>query len=530
MYDRYGRKSFGSSPSLHSLFARSVYGCVPRKLRECTPWAFWRVDSPAHTASCFMCHKSPRLITITNTPCVRRTTSHGQLLVTRSHGMDAFHIRGGTPLCGRVAISGAKNAALPILAASILASEPVHLSGVPQLTDVDTLSLLLGQLGVEVAYRGGGEVDIATVDDSPTRAAGYLLRRMRAGFCVLGPLLARRGRAVVPLPGGCYIGARPVDLHLRGLAALGADLRVERGRVIAKAKRLQGARIDLSGPRGPTVTGTANILSAATLAAGTTVIDGAAVEPEIVDLGRFLNTLGARIEGLGTPRIEITGMSSLGGGRHRIIADRIEAGTLLIATAIARGRATVAGLDAAHLDAVLAALDQAGCELEIGPGSVTIALCHRPRPMNLTAAPYPGLPTDLQSQFMALLCLADGRSMVADDVFPDRFRHVAQLRRLGARIVRRGNTALVTGVESLSGGQCTACDLRASAALVLAGLAGRGETVVRRAEHLDRGYEQLEVKLRQLGADIVRVQSELTVQRFRTDQGSEPRMNADQRG
>jgi UDP-N-acetylglucosamine 1-carboxyvinyltransferase len=418
--------------------------------------------------------------------------------------MDAFSIIGGIPLTGTVSVSGAKNAALPIMAAAILASEPVKLARVPRLADVDTLSLLLGHLGVEVAYREGGQVEIRTVDAGPVCAPDELVRRMRASFCVLGPLLARRGRAIVPLPGGCRIGDRPVDLHLKGLAALGAELRIEQGRVIARARRLRGARIELLGPRGPTVTGTANVMSAAVVAEGVTVIEGAAREPEIVDLGRFLITLGAQIEGLGTATLTITGVRELGGGAHRVIADRIEAGTLLLAAAITRGQITIESVEPNHLACALAALSEAGVSITIRGDAITLRSADRPRPLNLTAAPYPGLPTDLQSQFMALLTLAEGRSQLGDAVFPERFQHAAELRRMGARIRRRGPTAFVSGVEELHGAVVTASDLRASAALVLAGLAAGGCTVVRRIHHLDRGYERLETRLAGLGARIER--------------------------
>lgn len=434
--------------------------------------------------------------------------------------MDAFSITGGVPLSGTVTASGAKNAALPIMAAAILASEPVRLARVPQLADVDTMSLLLGHLGVEVAYRGGGEIEIRTVDAQPIRAADHLVRRMRASFCVLGPLLARRGRAVVPLPGGCRIGDRPVDLHLKGLAALGAELRIEQGRVIARARRLRGARIDLLGPRGPTVTGTANVMSAAVVAEGVTIIEGAAREPEIVDLGRFLGTLGARIEGLGTSTLVISGVRELGGGTHRVIADRIEAGTLLLAATITRGTITIESVEPQHLSCALAALAETGAQITASGASISLSAPDRPRPLNLMASPHPGLPTDLQSQFMALLALAEGRSQLGDAVFPERFRHAVELRRMGARIHRRGPSVFLRGVDQLQGAAVTASDLRASAALVLAGLAARGRTLVRRIHHLDRGYEQLEVKLRSLGARIDRLIDKNTARGAKTIMGS----------
>ncbi len=419
--------------------------------------------------------------------------------------MGSFRIIGGMRLSGTVRASGSKNAALPIMAASILASEPVRLEGVPRLADVDTLALVLQELGVAAERTPDGNLLMETIDPTPVRARYGLARRMRASFCVLGPLLARRARAIVPLPGGCNIGDRPVDLHLKGLAALGADLRIEHGYVVAKADRLTGATIHLGGRRGPTVTGTANVLSAAVLAEGTTTITGAAVEPEIVDLGNFLRALGARIDGLGTHTIRIHGVGELGGTSYRVIPDRIEAATLLLAAAITRGSATVAGLIPAHLTEVLAALRAAGAEVEVQAESVTVTADGPPRPTDITAAPYPGVPTDIQAQWMALLSLARGRSTVTDRVFPNRFMHVAELNRLGACIQRRGASAVVSGVERLSGGSVTASDLRASAALVLAGLAAAGQTIVHRIHHLDRGYERLDRKLGQLGAEIERV-------------------------
>lgn len=327
---------------------------------------------------------------------------------------------------------------------------------------------------------------------------------MRASFCVLGPLLARRGRAVVALPGGCALGPRPVDLHLAGLAALGAELRIEHGYVIARARRLVGTTIKLRGPRGSTVTGTANVMSAAVLAEAQTTIVGAAVEPEIVDTGRLLNRMGARITGLGTPVVRITGVDQLGGATYRVIPDRIEAATLLMGAAITGGSVTVTGIVPEHLRAVLAGLRKAGFQIDMGENRATLTAAGRARPVNVTARPYPGVPTDVQAQWMALLSLASGASRVRDCVFPGRLMHVAELNRLGARIDVRDGTALVTGVEHLSGTRVSASDLRASAALVLAGLAARGETIIDDALHLDRGYEQLDRKLVHLGADVRR--------------------------
>jgi len=463
--------------------------------------------------------------------------------------MPHFQITGGVALQGKVRASGSKNAALPIMAAAILATKPVRLEGVPRLADVHTQAQLLRCLGMRVTSekpdrstriphhaeqaangvpllrRSSAECDplpstackqavahdddgrgltIETIDPSPVRAKEGLVRRMRAGFCVLGPLLARRGRAIVPLPGGCNIGSRPVDLHLRGLAALGADIRLEHGYVVAAARRLTGADIDLSGPRGPTVTGTANVMSAAALARGATTIHGAAAEPEIVDLGRFLIAMGARIEGLGTSTIRIEGVEQLGGASHRLIPDRIEAATLLIAAAITRGSATVVGAMPEHFGAVLAKLDEAGAEIKVGPDCVSIS-SHRPlRAVDIVAEPYPGIPTDLQAQWTALASLNEGVSRIEDRVFPGRFLHAAELNRLGANIVVGQGLATVTGVNHLSGARVAACDLRASAALVLAGLAADGRTVVEHIHHLDRGYQQLDHKLRQLGARIDR--------------------------
>ncbi|HEV3023268.1 MAG TPA: UDP-N-acetylglucosamine 1-carboxyvinyltransferase [Pirellulales bacterium] len=418
--------------------------------------------------------------------------------------MEVFRIDGGRPLVGQVAAGGAKNAALPIMAAAILARRPVWLEDVPDLIDVRTLALVLSRLGVETSRQLDGRLRLQSVSTRATRADYQLVRRMRASFCVLGPLVARRGRAAVALPGGCDIGDRPVDLHLRGLAALGADVRIEHGYVIAQSRRLVGTKVAMSGPHGPTVTGTANVLCAATLARGRTVMTGAAVEPEIVDLGRFLNVLGARIEGLGTPTLEIEGVEALAGGEYRIIPDRIETATLLLAAAITQGCASVTGVVPEHLAAVLAKLDEAGAELQVERDRITLTCRRRPRPTDMTASPYPGLPTDLQSQWMAWMTLAPGQSAIRDNVFGKRFRHVAELNRLSARIECHGGSATVNGVERLTAAEVSASDLRASAALVLAALAADGQTIVHCIHHLDRGYQRLDDKLAQLGAAIER--------------------------
>jgi UDP-N-acetylglucosamine 1-carboxyvinyltransferase len=427
--------------------------------------------------------------------------------------MDMFVVRGGTPLRGRIRVSGAKNAALPIMAASIMADEAVTLRDVPDLVDVRTLTHLLGTLGLLVERQNDQSLRLEVIDDAATVADYELVRRMRASICVLGPLLARRGRACVSLPGGCNIGDRPIDLHLKGLQALGADIRIERGYVIASARRLRGNRIFLGGPFGSTVTGTCNVLAAAVLADGITVIESAACEPEVVDFGRFLNSLGARIEGLGTPFLRIEGVRRLGGTDHSVIPDRIEAATFLIAGAMTRGNVEIENCCPQHMSAILDKLKETGVEItetEAARGSSAVTLRVRGpqllKQAECSALPYPGLPTDVQAQFMALLSLADGISVVTDKVFPDRFMHVAELVRLGARIHREGPSAIINGVGRLSGACVMASDLRASAALVLAALAAEGETVIRRIYHLDRGYEQIEQRLNSLGASIRRVE------------------------
>lgn len=427
--------------------------------------------------------------------------------------MDMFVVQGGRPLKGRVRVSGAKNAALPIMAASIMADGPVTLHDVPDLVDVSTLAKLLGTLGLLVEHREDGALQLEVIDNSATVADYELVRRMRASICVLGPLLARRGRAVVSLPGGCNIGDRPIDLHLKGLEALGADIRIERGYVMAAAQRLRGANIFLGGSFGSTVTGTCNVLAAAVLADGVSTIESAACEPEVVDFGNLLVSMGARIEGLGTPFLRIEGVDRLSGTEHRVIPDRIEATTFLIAGAMTRGDVTVENTCPRHLSAVLDKLAQIGVPIavtedpnDLSRGSLRVLAPSSIRPTECSALPYPGLPTDVQAQFMALLSLADGISVVTDKVFPDRFMHVPELVRLGSRIHREGQSAIINGVDRLSGACVMASDLRASAALVLAALAADGETVIRRIYHLDRGYEHIEQRLNALGACVKRVE------------------------
>jgi UDP-N-acetylglucosamine 1-carboxyvinyltransferase len=427
--------------------------------------------------------------------------------------MEKMIVRGGHRLEGTVAAAGSKNAALPIMAACLLAEEPVTLHGIPQLADVDTLARVLGALGVTSQRLPSGDLCLATHDESRCEPPGELVRRMRASFCVLGPLVARRGRARVALPGGCRIGDRPVDLHLKGLCALGADIQIQGECVVARAGRLRGGPVDLRGPHGSTVTGTCNVMSAAVLATGHTLIEGAACEPEVTDLGRFLVALGADIRGLGTSRILVRGVAKLRGGSHRVIPDRIEAATLMIAAAMTRGRLTIRNVQRGHLSAVIARLRAIGVTVEGDRTSLVVHADRAFRSADITAAPYPGLPTDVQAQFTALLATVGGVSCVRDTVFPERFQHVAELRRMGARIVHEGNRAIVTGVPSLSGAHVTASDLRASAALVVAGLAAVGETTVHQIPHLDRGYEVLDAKLRALGACITRVAEETPVER-----------------
>ncbi len=417
--------------------------------------------------------------------------------------MDRFSIQGGTPLSGTVRVSGSKNAALPMMAASLVASGPLQLKQVPNLADVRTLAALLHTLGVESQW-DGSDLTLECIDDRSCRAEYDLVRRMRASICVLGPLLAKRHKAIVSLPGGCNIGHRPIDLHLKGLRALGADIQIENGYVIASAPKLRGAYIHLGGAQGSTVTGTCNVMTAACLARGTTIIDAAACEPEVVDLGRLLIAMGARIEGIGTPHLEIVGVEELHSAQHTVIPDRIEAATLLIAAAITGGAIRVENFQADHLAGVIEILREIGVSIELQPRACDVRGTGALRPVNCLALPYPGFPTDVQAQLTALLCLVPGQSVVTDKVFPNRFMHVSELLRMGADIRRDGDSAVITGVDRLSGANVMASDLRASAALVLAALATAGETHIHRIYHLDRGYEQLEIKLRSLGASVER--------------------------
>jgi len=420
--------------------------------------------------------------------------------------MDQFVIQGGKRLRGEVTISGAKNATLPIMAACLLADGPSRIIGAPDLADVKHLSALLGELGAEVAFEQQ-ELRVRVVSEADSHARYDLVRKMRASVCVLGPLLAKRGYARVAMPGGCAIGSRPIDIHLRGLKALGADLELTEGDIVATAKRLKGAEIFLGGPFGSTVTGTANVMMAASLAEGRTVIECAACEPEIQDLADFLNAMGARITGAGSPRIVIEGVEGLQGAVHRIIPDRIEAGTFMIAAAITNGEVKLSEVRLDHAVAVVETLRQLGVIVEKSDGGAVVSSNRRIAPTDVTTQPYPGFPTDLQAQLMALLCLADGNSIVTEKIYPDRFMHVAELGRMGANIRKEGPTAIVTGVKRLVGAPVMASDLRASAALVLAGLVADGRTTVSRVYHIDRGYERIEEKLCALGADIERIEA-----------------------
>ena len=417
--------------------------------------------------------------------------------------MDKLIITGGSALSGDVRISGAKNAALPILAATLLAEQPMVVGNIPHLRDITTTMELLGRMGVDLTVDEKMRVEVdASQVDSPF-APYELVKTMRASILVLGPLLARCGEAEVSLPGGCAIGSRPVDLHIEGLRAMGAEISVEAGYIKARAKRLKGVRLVLDLV---TVTGTENLMMAATLAEGTTIIENAAREPEVVDLANCLNAMGARISGAGSTTITIEGVRALRGTEYNVLPDRIETGTFLVAGAISGGRVRVRDTDPSQLDAVLQKLREAGAELEVSSDEIVLDMHgRRPKAVNVHTAPYPAFPTDMQAQFTALNSVAEGVGTITETVFENRFMHVQELQRMGANIKLEGNTAICSGIPRLTGAPVMATDLRASASLVLAGLVADGETVVDRIYHVDRGYQNIEDKFAGLGAQIRRV-------------------------
>lgn len=416
--------------------------------------------------------------------------------------MDKLLIEGGKVLSGEVAMSGAKNAALPILCASLLTSDPVHFTNVPHLNDISTMLRLLGDMGVGVTMDGIDGIVLNGGGLNNPLASYEMVKTMRASILVLGPLVARCGEARVSLPGGCAIGARPVDQHIKGLQAMGAEVKVEQGYVHAKATRLKGARIctDMV-----TVTGTENLMMAACLAEGETIIENAAREPEVVDLANCLVSMGARISGAGTDVIRIQGVEKLHGATHAIMPDRIETGTYLCAAAVTGGDIRLLKTSAAYLDTVVDKLMDAGCEITVERDAIRLVAPQRLKAVSLRTAPYPAFPTDMQAQFMAINCIADGVATIRETIFENRFMHVNELMRLGANIQIEGNNAIVRGVDKLEGATVMATDLRASASLVIAGLVAQGETVIDRIYHLDRGYERIEEKLAKLGAAVRRV-------------------------
>jgi UDP-N-acetylglucosamine 1-carboxyvinyltransferase len=418
--------------------------------------------------------------------------------------MDSLLIKGGVPLHGEVTISGAKNAVLPIMAATLLTSEPCVIHRVPDLSDVKFMGEILTSLGASASLKDGTfKVQARKIKD----VGDYdLIRKMRGSVCIMGPLLGRLRHATVSLPGGCIIGARPINLHLKGFEALGAKISVENGYVHARAKKLAGADVFLGGRAGSTVLGTANVMMAAALAEGVTQIESAACEPEVVDLANFLNAMGARITGAGSPTITIIGVKTLHGAEHEVIPDRIEAATYALAAAATNGEVTLLGARPDHLHAVLDKMRDAGVKVERNGAALTVSRNGRLKPVDITTLPYSGFPTDVQAQMMVLMTLTPGISIITERIFESRFMHVSELARLGADIEIEGPSAIVKGGKPLSGAPVMASDLRASAALVIAGLAARGSTQVNRVYHLDRGYENIDGKLRKLGARIERVE------------------------
>ena len=418
--------------------------------------------------------------------------------------MESLLIKGGTPLRGEVAISGAKNAVLPIMAATLLTDQPCIIRRVPNLSDVRFMGQILSWLGAEVRFENGQ----VRVQAKKIKGAGDydLIRKMRGSICIMGPLLGRLGKAMVSLPGGCVIGARPINLHLKGFEALGARVVIEGGYVHANAPRLAGSTVFLGGRAGSTVLGTANVMMAATLAEGVTIIESAACEPEVVDLANFLIAMGARISGAGSPTITITGVKKLHGASHEVIPDRIEAATYAIAAAATGGEIRLRGARADHMHAILDKLHDAGVKIEREHGGLCIRRDGRLKPVDITTLPYSGFPTDAQAQMMALMALTPGISIITERIFESRFMHVSELTRLGADIEIEGPSAIIKGGKALSGAPVMASDLRASAALVIAGLAAKGTTQVNRVYHIDRGYEDIDGKLRKLGARVERVE------------------------
>jgi UDP-N-acetylglucosamine 1-carboxyvinyltransferase len=417
--------------------------------------------------------------------------------------VDKLLIRGGHALSGNIRVSGAKNAALPILAGTLLTAEPVRVANVPQLKDVATMITLLQSMGAQATFHDRLEVEVNAADIADRRADYDLVKTMRASILVLGPLVARFGAAEVSLPGGCAIGARPVNLHVQGLQAMGADVRVEEGYIRARANRLRGAHIVFDTV---TVTGTENLMMAAALADGETVLENAAREPEVIDVARFLVSMGAKISGAGTSTIHIEGVSRLGGTEYTVLPDRIEAGTYLVAAAMTGGSLRLAAVEPAHLEAVIVKLQEAGATITADADWIEIDMAgKRPSAVDIRTTPYPGFPTDMQAQFCALNATAKGVGTITETIFENRFQHVLELQRMGADIQIEGHTAVCHGVDRLTAAPVMATDLRASAGLVLAGLAAEGETLVDRIYHVDRGYERIEEKLRQAGAEIRRV-------------------------
>jgi UDP-N-acetylglucosamine 1-carboxyvinyltransferase len=418
--------------------------------------------------------------------------------------MESLLIKGGVPLHGEVTISGAKNAALPLMAATLLTSEPCVIRRVPNLSDVRFMGQILQWLGAKVEFDG----DAVRIEAKKIKGCGDydLVRKMRGSICIMGPLLGRLKKATVSLPGGCVIGARPINLHLKGFASLGAKLKIENGYVEASARHLTGSAMFLGGRAGATVLGTANVMMAATLADGVTIIESAACEPEVVDLANLLNAMGAKVSGAGSPTITVTGVKELHGAEHEVIPDRIEAATYAIAAAATNGEITLQGARADHMHAVLDKLKDAGVKVERKGSAITVRRGGKLKPVDVTTLPYSGFPTDVQAQIMALMTLTPGISIITERIFESRFMHVSELTRLGAEIEIEGPSAIVKGGKPLSGAPVMASDLRASAALVIAGLAAKGTTQVNRVYHLDRGYEDMDAKLRRLGARVERIE------------------------